>query len=173
MGPLSKRIAHGDTAAFVEFYDACADRLHHYLWALLGSKEDAEDVLQESFLRLARRGKRLAQIENLTAFIFTIARNEALRWLRRHGNVEHPIDVALGSGRFEVVCGQDFERAEAAALALARLSPPSREIIELKIFAGLTFREIAEITGSPQGTVASQYQAALEKMRKTLAKDWL
>ncbi len=79
MDTLGKRLARGDHAAFAELYDACADRLHHYLMVFLGSKEDAEDALQETFVRLAGNCKRLAKVENLTAYVFTIARNEALR----------------------------------------------------------------------------------------------
>jgi RNA polymerase sigma-70 factor, ECF subfamily len=175
MDTLSRRLAKGDPAAFAELYDACASRLHHYLWSFLGSKEDAEDVLQETFIRLVRSGKRLAKVENPTAFVFTIARNEALRWGKRLGRAESPNQKALDPEMFEEFQEENFrqaESAEAAALALGRLEQASREIVELKIFAGLTFREIAEVTGAPQGTVASQYRAALEKMKSHLAKDW-
>jgi RNA polymerase sigma-70 factor, ECF subfamily len=175
MDTLSKRLAWGDQAAFAEFYDASADRLHHYLWAFLGSKEDAEDVLQETFVRLARSGKRLAKVENLTAYLFTIARNEALRLGSRRGKTKSLAETTPVSGMFEDVqeCNsRQVESAEAAALALGKLSQPLREVVELKFYAGLTFREIAEVTGAPQGTVASQYQTALEKMRPFLAKDW-
>jgi RNA polymerase sigma-70 factor, ECF subfamily len=54
MDKLGERLAQGDAAAFAEFYDACADRLHHYLTVLLGSRDEADDVLQETFVRLVR-----------------------------------------------------------------------------------------------------------------------
>ncbi len=54
MENLGARLAEGDQAAFAELYRACADRLHHYLTVRLGSRQDAEDVLQETFVRLAR-----------------------------------------------------------------------------------------------------------------------
>jgi len=57
-------------------------------------------------------------------------------------------------------------------MVLSRLDPELREIVELKFFAGLTFREIADVTGCPQGTVATRYRTALETMRSILAKDW-
>jgi RNA polymerase sigma-70 factor, ECF subfamily len=170
-----KRLAKGDHAAFAELYDSYADRIHHYLMVFLGSKEDAEDALQETFIRLARNCKRLASVENLTAYVFTIARNEALRLAGRRKSRESLTSTIQKQQLFEdVEAGypQPDDYAEAATIALRGLEPDLREIVELKYFAGLTFREIADVTGCPQGTVATRYRTALEKMRVILAKDW-
>ena len=64
-GSTSRTAGRGDPSAFAELYDACADRVHHYLVVRLGSRADADDVLQETFVRLARTRKRLATVENL------------------------------------------------------------------------------------------------------------
>ena len=55
MDDLAERVARGDRAAFAELYDRCADRLHHYLTVQLGSRQDADDVLQETWLRVEKR----------------------------------------------------------------------------------------------------------------------
>jgi len=60
--------------------------------------------------------------------------------------------------------------AEMAAAALAKLNRDDREILELKIYAGLTFQEIAQTTGQPAATVATRYRRALEALRPWLAK---
>ena len=60
---------------------------------------------------------------------------------------------------------ENREVAEQVAALLERLDFQLREIVELKIFAALTFREISEVTGLPQGTVATRYRSALEKLR--------
>jgi DNA-directed RNA polymerase specialized sigma24 family protein len=57
------------------------------------------------------------------------------------------------------------------AVLLARLDSSLREIVELKVFGALTFREISEVTGLPQGTVATRYRSALETMRGQPAKE--
>ncbi len=57
---------------------------------------------------------------------------------------------------------------EVVTMALDRLSIEDRELVELKIYAGFTFREIAEITGQPQPTVATRYRRALQSMRPWL-----
>jgi RNA polymerase sigma-70 factor (ECF subfamily) len=175
MDTLGKRLARGDHAAFAELYDACADRIHHYLMIILGSKEDAEDALQETFVRLAGNCKRLAKVENLTAYTFTIARNEALRVAGRRKKTASFDATVQGQHLFEIAEKENpraNDCAEAATTALNHLDAELREIVELKFFAGLTFREIADVTGCPQGTAATRYRAALDKMRAILAKDW-
>jgi RNA polymerase sigma-70 factor (ECF subfamily) len=171
MDSLGERLARGDEAAFAELYDACADRLHHYLVVRLGSREDADDVLQETFVRLARVRKRLAETENLIAYTFTVACNEAARRLGRRVRERRNRSAVAADALFREAAGDDSqarETAELVAAALYRLTPQQREIVELKTYADLTFREIAELTGLPQGTVATRYRTAIGRMR-----DWL
>ena len=174
MDRLGDRLARGDQAAFAELYDACADRLHHYLVVRLGSREDADEVLQETFVRLARLRKGLARVENLTAYVFTVARNEAARLARRRTR-ERKNRAALTSDLlFCEAAGDEIQAREAAQLvaaALNRLAPEQREIVELKTYSGLTFREIAQVTSLPQGTVATRYRTALGRLRGWLARE--
>lgn len=169
-GP-AERPANGDPAAFAALYDALADRLHHYLLALLGTSADADDVLQETFLRLARNRERLGEVDDPTAFAFAVARNEARRWLdsrrRRSATAAAARDLFVEADSDDA---KAREAAEDIALALSRLGDDDREIVEMKMFAGLTFREIGAIVGRPLGTVASRYQAALGRMRDLLTR---
>jgi RNA polymerase sigma-70 factor (ECF subfamily) len=171
MDGQTEHLVSGDPAAFVALYDALADRLRHYLVAILGASADADDVLQETFLRLARNRDRLGTADDPTAFAFTVARNEARRWLdarrRRVATTAAARDLFVEA---ESSDSRAREAAEDAALALAGLDAADREIVELKTFAGLTFREIGAIVGRPLGTVASRYQVALTRMRDILAR---
>jgi len=170
----AKRLASGEPEAFAELYDACADRVHHYLVVRLGSRADADDVLQETFVNLARTRKRLATVENLEAYVFTTARNEAYRFLERRAREGRFLGAIDNEALFRESTDRDLraiESAEWAAASLARLSDELREIIELKIYADLTFREISQVTGLPQGTVATRYRTALEKMRHQLVEE--
>jgi RNA polymerase sigma-70 factor, ECF subfamily len=76
---LAARLARGEEAAFAELYDACADRLHHYLAVRLGSQDAASDVLQNAFLRAVKSRRQFRKVENPIAYLFGIARNEAVR----------------------------------------------------------------------------------------------
>jgi RNA polymerase sigma-70 factor (ECF subfamily) len=160
--------------AFARLYDSCADRIHHYLVVQLGSRADADDVLQETFLRLVRERGRLDSVENPVAYAFAVARNESLRFLeqrsRKRGLPTHlaASDLFREAARDQ---GETRETAEWVAAALARLEPALRELVELKIYGGLTIREIGEVTGLPQGTVATRYRKALDVMRSRMAKE--
>lgn len=165
--PLPARLARGDDDAFAELYDACADRLHHYLAVRLGCREAAADVLQSAFLRAVKSRRRFRGVENPVAYIFQIARNEAIRAARRTNVTPLPMTDAFES---PIDASAEQEDAEIAAAALERLAADDREIVELKIYSGLTFREIAEITQLPQGTAATKYRRALESLRGWLAK---
>jgi RNA polymerase sigma-70 factor, ECF subfamily len=174
MDQRAERLARGDPAAFAELYDACADRVHHYLVVRLGSRADADDVLQETFARLARTRKKLVRVENLVAYVFATARNESIRLFERRAREGRLREApAVGSLFCRATSDdiQDIETAEWVAASLARLSHDLREIVELKVYADLTFREISELTGLAQGTVATRYRSALEKMRTQMVKE--
>jgi len=169
MADLADRLARGERAAFAELYDACADRLHHWLSVHTGSRVDADDVVQETFVRLARMRKKLANVENLTAYVFTVARHEAARMQKlrsREGLALAAKPASEGEGQTAV-----DETAEMVTAALAWLPVEQREIVELKAYAGLTLREIAEVTALPPGTVATRYRAALARLRVWLTRE--
>jgi RNA polymerase sigma-70 factor (ECF subfamily) len=169
MHDLAARLARGEEAAFAELYDASADRLYHYLAVRLGSREAASDILQNVFLRAVKSRRRFRRVENPVAYLFQIARNEAARAMRWKVALPLPADELFAAT-------DDVQRhredAEIVAAALGRLTADDRELVELKIFAGLTFREIADATGLPQGTVATRYRRALESLRGWLAKQF-
>ncbi|GAC1474298.1 MAG: RNA polymerase sigma factor [Isosphaeraceae bacterium] len=174
MDERAERLARGDPAAFEKLYDSCADRVHHYLVARLGSRSDADDVFQETFVRVARTRTRLASVDNRIAYVFTIARNEVTRLLQRHAREGRRVVTPLAESLFQEASSDghwERETAEWVAASLARLTHELREIVELKIYADLTFREISAVTGLPQGTVATRYRSALEKLRGQLTKE--
>lgn len=168
MDALQEKLAAGQSEAFAELYDALADRLYRFLVVRLGSRTDADDVLQEVFIRLARSREQLGQVDNLLAYVFTIARNEAARFGERRSR-RQAVEVTLDAEAIFVCSagqgGEQRELVDLIATGLARLTDPLREIVELKSFASLTFAEIATVTGSPQGTVATRYRKAIEQLR--------
>jgi RNA polymerase sigma-70 factor (ECF subfamily) len=170
MDERAERLARGDREAFAALYDACADRVHRYLVVRLGSRADADDVLQETFVRLARARNKLANVDDLTAYVFAAARNESIRFIERLGRQNQRAAEAV----FEEAGSDDLQKRESAewvAAALAGLTPELREVVVLKIYGDLTFREIAEVTGLPQGTAATRYRTALEQLRGRMTKE--
>ena len=171
MATLQARLAAGDQAAFAELYDACASRARHYLLVRVGAA-DADDVLQETFVRLARSRRKLAKVDDLEAYVITVARNEAARTIARRARQrakQRPLEAA------ELFCcrpGDTAARdaAETVAAALSQLTVELREVVELKAYVGLTFQQIARVTGLPQGTVATRYRTALAKMQSWISR---
>ncbi len=172
MATLQARLARGDQAAFAELYDTYADRMGHYLLVRLSSRDDADDVLQETFCRLARVRRELAKVDDLDAYIFTIVRNEAARLAAsnaRRQRKQRPLESA------DLFCchssdANTQEAAETVATAMSHLSDDLREIVELKTYAGLTFQQIGQVTRLPQGTVATRYRLALAQMQTWFAR---
>jgi RNA polymerase sigma-70 factor (ECF subfamily) len=172
MASLAARLAAGEDSAFAELYDACADSLHRYAWSRLGSAEAARDVVQTVFLRAAASRRRFAGVENPAAYVFTIARNETVRAQRRAGRRRWEVSVGrdgAGDGAAKPASG-DAEDAEAVRAALARLADEDREIVELKVYGGLTFAEIGAAIDRPAATAATRYRRALESLRGWLAR---
>ena len=163
---LKKRIAKGETEAFVELYDLLGDRLLRYLVSRLNST-DAQDVLQNVFVRLVRYRLRLAKSKNLTAYVFLTARNEANRWTskssaRAKGRVPEPVCEPVVN---DAPIGHHIENQELASQLLGELDDEAQEVIQLKIYSGLTFAEVARIVGMPESTVATKYRRGILKMQ--------
>lgn len=167
MHELAARLARGDEAAFAALYDACADRLYHYAATRLGSREAAADVVQSAFLRAVKSRRRFRGVENPVAYMFQIARNEALRAAKKAGKRVIAVDECEPA---DGDAHSAYDDAEVIAAALGRLGAEDRELIELKVFGGLTFQEVANVLGLPPGTVATRYRRALESLRPWLAK---
>ena len=133
------------------------------------SRQDAEDAVQEVFLGILKSRRRLQDVQDLTAYLFTALRCAAGRIAaqRARGPTLSPsaIDVAPAVTAPRDRSSPYGERLERALLALPA---EQREVIVLKIDGELTFAQIAEVIGVSTNTAASRYRYALEKLRKAL-----
>lgn len=167
MKPFKDQLADGEAAAFELFYEQFSGGLYRFLVSKTGSSDLAADVLQETFLRAVRFRERLREVNSLEAWLFTIARRESDRLLARKERTGHS-DVAGVSNSQQLVASASAEldnRDELEAV-FAELTAVDREILELHFYGGLTFREISEVTETPQGTVATRYRSAMARLRK-------
>ncbi len=167
---LAKRLARGEESAFVELYDACADRLLRYLTLRLASSDQAADVLQTAMMRAVKSRRRFAKVDSPVAYLFRIACNEAARLAKRKARRSEQTLTAEQQRELIDESSDSCDDIEMALAALARLNAEDRELVQLKIYAGLTFREIAEVTGRPQATVATRYRRALNSLRPWFVK---
>ena len=170
MSRLAQRLARGESKAFTELYDLCGDRMHHFLVAKGASRENASDLIQEVFLRLVRDRNAFQSIDNPVAFAFHVARNEANRWLSRSIRKRENFRLIASDLFCEVAPNQSMstDLCDALTNAIVCLPDEQREVVILKVYSEFTFREIAEITSTPQGTVATRYRLGIEKLKEIL-----
>lgn len=159
------RIDTGE-AILEQLYDQYARALFRYALSLLGS---AEDAVQEVFVRAAREHRRLRKVRNTKAYLFTATRNVAYTTLRsRHRRDE--LRQAMHAQFTSKSAGQ-LAQSEILRSAFADLPIEQREVLALHIYDGMTFKEIAELTGSPINTITSRYRYGIEKLRRALEGD--
>ncbi len=168
------RLAESDEGALAELYARLASRVYALALRMLRSPEEAEEVLQDTFLKLYRHaGSYDALKGSPRAFIYTIARNEALSRLRArrvrpvkaHWDVHAP-DEALRA----TPIGDPLDRVVVEG-ALERLEPDEAELLQAAFFDDYTHAELAERTGLPLGTVKSRIRRALLRLRVYLERD--
>ena len=151
-----------------QLYDQYAHALFRYAVSLLNSAEDAEDAVQEVFVKIAREHRRLSRIRNMKAYLFIATRNSAYTLLRSRKRGEN-LHEELCSDLLTRPASQDDLQSDAICKGFATLPIEQREVLVLHIYDGLTFKEIAKTIGSSISTVTSRYRYGIEKMRKVLA----
>lgn len=175
---LLERIAARDEAALADFYDRHSRLAYTVIRRILGSPSDAEEVLQETFVRVWSCADAYdAMLGSPATWLTRIARNRAidrLRALRVRGNVS--VEAGADShDAWEPVARDTPEtvlelRATEGAVrtALEVLTPAQRALIEAAFFEGYTHSELATRFGMPLGTVKTRIRAGLAAMRGRL-----
>lgn len=172
------QLRRGDLEALDALLARYQNRLYRYLLRLVREPAAAEDLFQQTWLRVAQQIHRYDQRHVFDAWLFTLARNLAIDHLRR--NRPESLDEPLPSGGTPadhlLAAGPDaFDAAFAAerrgllAAALGELPVAYREVLTLRFEEEMKLEEIAEVLASPLSTVKSQLRRGLEALRRRLA----
>jgi len=170
---LVARARNGDRDAFRALVDAYYDELGRFAWRYLGHREDAEDALQETFLRAYRGLGRYVEREAFRSWLFRIlinrCRSLARRRGRRGGIVVHN-EEALRDHPDERTSAStsDFELRDALDVALQELEPKLREALLLKHGEGLGYAEISSLIGVSESALKMRVKRACEQLRPRL-----
>jgi RNA polymerase sigma-70 factor (ECF subfamily) len=180
-GRLLAEIARGNLDRFDTLIDRYKHRVFRFIRIRIGDWHTAQDLSQETFLRLfwAARGNGYDGRASVSTWVFTIARNCTVDYLRaRHRRQDRlaPDAAKPGTGIEDQPSGEagpaeqasQRERLRVVRSLLYGLPPEQREVIELKVWAGLTFPQIAELTGRPVTTVKSQMAYGLIKLAQRM-----
>ena len=171
------RLKRGDVNALGAIMSRYQHRLYRFLLRLVKDPIAAEDLFQQTWLRLIERIGQYDVRQNFEAWMFTVARHLAIDYLRRQRRVslDAPGDLEIApvdhlSSETHDALHQliEYERRELLAEAITELPVIHREVLSLRFEEEMKLDEIAQITGVPLSTVKSRLLRALENLRLTL-----
>ncbi len=177
---LAERVRAGDTSAFAALYERYVDRVYDFVARLLGDRDAAADVTQETFLK-ALQGLRARRIQgSVRAWLFTIARNAAIDYVRRQRTIAFSrLPTPEGEEWEPELLASDVEaapedaavRRELAELvwqAARSLPPQDATLLHLSLRYDLTPAELAQVIGARRGAVNTRLSRLRDALEESL-----
>jgi RNA polymerase sigma-70 factor (ECF subfamily) len=174
---LVERLRHGDEAAFDAVYDAFNLRLFTFLLRLCRRHDVAEDLLEETWLRLVKHAHRLHADTRLGAWLFTVARNLHVSYVRSRLIEDSTTAGLMTLWPFSIARTSPFEATAANELerrierALASLPAASREVLLLVGVAGLDHSDAADVCGITPEALRQRLRRARLMLAQALEAD--
>lgn len=174
---LVVRAQHGDPEAFGRLVERYMRRAYVQALGLVGSREDALDLSQEAFVRAYRARRTIDPDRPFYAWLYRIIRHLCFNFLRdtkaRARVLEEEgtawlVERARAASPGPAAALEQAEARRRVAQAIERLPPHEREVLVLKEFEELKYREIAELVGVPLGTVMSRLYSARRRLAEVL-----
>jgi RNA polymerase sigma factor (sigma-70 family) len=170
---LLSRIGQGDSRAFAELYERLSPRLFGICLRMLRDRNEAEEVLQEVFVTVWRRARDFdSTLAAAATWLITLARNRAIDRLRLR-RVRVPLEAidldSLADGQAgplaRAEASQEYRRLRRC---IESLEPKDRDSIREAFFSGATYKELADRSAVPLGTMKSRIRRALAQLRTCL-----
>lgn len=173
----------GEVRAFEVLLARHRRPVFNFLLRFVGDRATAEDLLQDTFMRIIKGAEAYKRQAKFTTWLYTIARNLCVDQARRrkhrnHASLDAPLDRSEDHGNLmdmlpnaEVATDRqsaNHQLYERMHRAIASLSDDQREVFLMREFLDLPFKEIADVVGVPENTVKSRMRYALEKLRQLL-----
>jgi len=174
------RLRRGDVNALAELLSRYQNRLYRYLLRIVRQPAEAEDLFQQTWLRVVEKIRGFDPSRNFDAWLFTLARNLAIDHLRRTRpeSLDEPlpndesgatrVDWLTSSASAPFDQALERERARNVGTALTDLPVIYREVLTLRFEEEMKIEEIAEVLGAPLSTVKSRLRRSLERLRQSL-----
>jgi RNA polymerase sigma-70 factor (ECF subfamily) len=143
------------------------DRLYRAAWAMTGAREDAEDLVQETYERVLRRPREIARDEDALPYLLGVLRNtwiDVVRARARRPTTPLELEVADGIDPLDQVAAREVFAAVAA------LPDEWRDTVAAVDVAGLSYAEAAEALGVPVGTIMSRLSRGRERIAEKLGR---
>ena len=164
---LISRIADGDKQALAKLYDTTRSAVYGFSLSITKNEADAEDVLQETYIKVWNNAAAYTSKGNPMAWILTVAKNLSLMKLREHKRTDDLAEDEWAKlSREDSTVNEDERQLLHEVFSI--LGDEERQIVMLHAVAGIKHREIAQLTEIPLSTVLSKYNRALKKLRNHL-----
>lgn len=178
---------HTDNAAFETLVQRHRRQVYNFIYKMVGRAEPAEDIFQETFLRVLKNAGTYTPRAKFTTWCLQIARNLTLDHYKRENLRQHAsIDASTGDGDEQTFASllrgtdpeshevlQSRELIDEVRIAITRLPENQREALVLRVHQDMPYAEIAEILDSPEGTVKYWVHEAIAALSKYLQKKGL
>ncbi|MEW6566841.1 MAG: sigma-70 family RNA polymerase sigma factor [Chloroflexota bacterium] len=168
---LAHQVARGDRQAFLALYDRYAPRVYGLALRMLGQREAAEEITQDTFVKLWTRANTFNPNKGtLLSWLLAIARRTALDRIRLEARRPQAIDLAEtevnGSEPMVAESGSEEARWQSLRFALRDLPAEQREAIELAFYHGMSHSQMAKFLGLPLGTVKTRLRLGMIRLRQ-------
>jgi RNA polymerase sigma-70 factor (ECF subfamily) len=164
--PYLEAARNGDRQAFEEVVKRLQQPVFRYCYPMLGSRQDAEDVVQETFIRAYRHLHRYRESGQFSGWLFTIAHRLCLNKLKSRSRIRTLMRRLTAEGDAARLSETAAGIADDALAMLDGLKPVTRAIVVLKVLHGLSFEEIARICGLPPATLRKRYERAKKQLQR-------
>lgn len=160
-------LAKGNISAMTELYNLTKSAIYGFSLSLVKNAQDAEDILQETYIKIFTSAPNYVTQKKPMAWIFTITRNLSLMKIRAKSKIIDITDDILESNYMDVSQVSNEDKFILKAI-IRELSDEEAQIVMLYAVAGYKHKEIAELLDIPLSTILSKYRRALAKLRTKL-----
>jgi len=174
---ILQQIAAGDEVAFRQVFAFFYKRLYHFAFVIVKTKESAEEIVEDVFIRIWQHRANLANIQNLKVYLYTATKNTALNYLSKKAreNITEPFDhinieliqPAISPEQI-MITGEMYKKIQEAVDALP---PRCKMIFKLIREDGLKYKEVSEILNISVNTIDVQMAIAVKRIALALETD--
>jgi RNA polymerase sigma-70 factor (ECF subfamily) len=181
---LAKLARNGDRGAFAELLELYKDKIYHLAYRMLNNKHEAEDAVQETFLRVYTNLHRYDEQQKFSTWIFRIATNHCIDRLRKRKHSAYSLDAEMPDGEgndyYSMLPGNEdtpekqivlSETQQQIRKAIDGLPEKYKSVVILRYLQDMSLQEISDVLDMPVTTVKTRVHRGREYLRKKLEQD--
>ena len=169
-----EKLKMGDLAAFEAVFSFYEKAIYGYIYSMVGHKENAEDLTQETFLKLYKNAAAIDPENNFKNWLYKIATNTVYDWLRKKRKSMEMFIIDDEKSGFETIDEDSpylhIEDGKDLEAALNKIKPNYRRALLLFYYEGMNYEEIANIMEVPLNTAKTHLRRAKEALKKIYLK---